>query len=157
MYQKIPQGTFKQQETVGEGMSMCMLMHIHTLHSTSVGKVRVFMCNITQKTPGSYIKFSLGHKLGPVVTLSGRVPNEIDHLGSYRAMVSTEDRPFWSICRAGAAHGSGWETCWSGHQSDLRWTPVNCNWLHALSSLQFFWSFHQIVFFFFFPLIFCCV
>lgn len=61
------------------------------------GSRMVFMClcaTLPKKILGSYIKFSLGHKPGPVVTLSGRVPNDIHHLGSNKAMVSTEDRPF---------------------------------------------------------------
>lgn len=102
------------------------------------------MCNIVQKTLGTYIKFSPGHKLGPAVTLGGRVPNDIHQLGSDSAVVSNEDRPFWSICWAGGAHGSGWETCWP----DLRWTQVNCNWLHVLS-FQFFGHFIKQAFSFF--------
>lgn len=36
------------------------------------------------------------------------------------AMVSTEDRAFWSICWAGGEHGSGWETCCK----DLWWAEL---------------------------------
>lgn len=36
------------------------------------------------------------------------------------AVVSTEDRAFWSICWAGGEHGSGWETCCK----DLWWAEL---------------------------------
>lgn len=41
----------------------------------------VFLFSITPKTPASYIKINLGHKLCCALTLSGRVPNDIHHLG----------------------------------------------------------------------------
>lgn len=119
--------------------------HAHTLYSSGeLEGLSVLMCNIGQKPPGSYIKFSAGHKVGPAMTLGGRVPNDIYQLGLNSAVVSTEDRSFWSICWAGGAHGSGWETCWP----DLWWTLVNCNWLHVLS-FQFFGHFIKQVFPFF--------
>lgn len=130
------------------------LMHIHcTTQQRGNRMVYMFMCNIIQKTLGSYIKFSLGHKPGPVVTLSGRVPNDIHHLGSNKAVVSTEDRPFWSICWAGEVDGSRGQTSWSAHRSDLWWTPVNCNWLRGLSSVEFLCHFKEQ----FSSLLFCCV
>lgn len=68
-------------------------MHTFTV-SYSWDGLYVFMCNIAQNTLGSYIKFNPGHRPGPAVTLGGSVPNDIHHLGSNKAAVSTEDRPF---------------------------------------------------------------
>ena len=67
----------------------------HTLHCKAVGRLEG-LCyeQHCPKTPVSYIKLSTGHKLGPVVTLGGRVLNDIHHVGSNAAVVSTEDRPF---------------------------------------------------------------
>lgn len=98
-------------------------------------KCRVGGCLCLILPNGSYIKFSPRHKLGPAVTLSGRVPNHTQCLGSNIVVVSTKDRPFWSICWVGGAHGSGWETCWSTHRSNLQCPPVNCTRLHALHHL----------------------
>lgn len=67
--------------------------------------------------------------------------------GLSSTVVSTEDRAFWSICWAGGAHGSGWDTCCK----DLWWaelllkiaTGLCCQvWYSRFLSLCFglFWS-----------------
>ena len=135
---------------VGTGLLRRHSAHLHSCTHTahSGGNRRDCVClSAPKKTPRSYIKFSPGQKPGPAVTLGGRVLNDIHQPGSDRAVVSTEDRPFWSICWAGGARGSGWETSRSAHRSERRWVPVNYNWLQVLS-FQFFWSFRQTGFLF---------
>lgn len=122
-------GTFKYDSPMSALQEGQEDVNTYTLIQLRNGVAYMCLCATSlKKTPGSYIKLSPRHKPGLAVTLGGSVPNDIHHVGSNEAVVSTDDRHFWSICWAGGADGS------RAQSSDQRWTPVNATVsIHLLS------------------------